>query len=358
MAALYLHIPFRTPPSSSETSEFTAAVVQEMNRYARPPYTDAPFRAFYVGGGRPSSLPETALQTLVEAPRQQLGITEFDEVSIELHPADASMSFLETLHELGLTRLSIAARSFVDAELRAIEALYSTEDLEGILRTARAIGVERLSVDLVFGGTEQSRSTWKNSLHNAVALRVPHITLHEREAEGNPKDEDDRADRFAFAMTFLDAKGYEQYELTHFARPGHRSRYQEQVYAHSNVLGLGPGAESFWWPDRAEPTSAQRWANVPDVATYVNQLRSDAWPVARREHFDRSALAREYVLLRLRTRNGLDLDVLNDRYNASLRTHRLDRLIQEGLLHDDPHRVRLTPRGRLLADAVTQRLLP
>ena len=99
---------------------------------------------------------------------------------------------------------------------------------------------------------------------------------------------------------------------------------------------------------------------MSDPATYVERLRNDASPVEQLESPDRSALAREYILLRLRTKAGLDLDVLGDRYGFPLRARRastLDRLAEEELIHDDPDRVRLTDRGRLLTDAITQRLI-
>jgi oxygen-independent coproporphyrinogen-3 oxidase len=192
-----------------------------------------------------------------------------------------------------------------------------------------------------------------------VALRVPHVTLHE-ETPPDDRDQNDRADRFAFAMQFLNAKGYAQYELTHFARPGHRSQYQEHVYAHGNVLGLGPGAESFWWAHRSDPSTAERWSNGTDVAAYVGHSRDGAGPVTHRTSLDQRALAQEYILLRLRTIDGLDLNLLDDRYNFPLRARRastLERLADEGLIHDDPDHLRLTPRGRLLADAVTRELI-
>ncbi len=332
-----------------------------MEGYARPPFTDAPIRTLYVGGGRPSRLPPSTLRTLIDGCRQILGTTAIEEATLELHPSDASPALLEALHRLGITRLNIEGRSFVGGELRATERTYSVEQLEQTIRQTRVIGFESMSVDLMFGGPDQSLPTWKTSLQRTVDLRLPHVTLHEQDpGDTFQRDDAEQTDRFAFAMTFLKAKGYEPYELTHFARPGHRSRYQEHVYAHSNYLGLGPGAESFWWPDRTDPSTAERWSNVTDEEAYVTRLRNGEPPVAHRETLDRTALAREYVLLRLRTSAGLDLNLLANQYDFPLRARQastLDRLATESLVHDDPGRVRLTDRGRLLTDAITQRLI-
>ncbi len=360
MAALYVHIPARSNRRFPNMSVFTTALIQEMDRHARPLFSDRDMQTLYIGGDRPSRLAPSTLRTVFQSLRQTFGTASLTETTVELHPDDASPAYLEALRQLEVTRLSINARSFAKDELRALGASHSAEELHRILREARRIGFENTSVDLFFGGGVQSLSDWKTSLQRTVDLRVPHITIHERAPTEN-RHADDRAERLAFAMTFLDAKGYEQYELTHFARPGHRSKYQEHVYAHGNVLGLGPGAESFWWPDRTDPSTAERWSNVTDPEAYVERVQSKKPPVAHRETLAPRALAREYILLRLRTSEGLDLDVLEDRYDCPLRSEKrttLDRLAVEGLIHDAPHRVRLTARGRLLTDAITRRLLP
>ncbi|MFB6099552.1 MAG: coproporphyrinogen-III oxidase family protein [Salinibacter sp.] len=358
MPALYLHVPVHRFPPPIDASTLTTALVREIEQHCPPPSTDRDHRTLYLGG-RPVRLLPSALRTLADTIRGHLGTAVLQEVTAERSPTDASSPNLDRLRDLGVTRLSIEGRSFADEELRATGAPHSAADLGRVLRRVRESGFQSTSVDLSFGGA-QSHATWKRSLQRAVDLRVPHLTLHEREHTGGPDEERARADRFAFAMRFLDAKGYEQYELTHFARPGHRSCYQTHVYAHGNVLGIGPGAESFWWPDRSDPSTARRWSNVTDVAAYVDRLQNGEPPVVHQKDLDPTALAREYILLRLRTIAGLDLDVLEERYGVSLRDRRaatLDRLAAEGLIHDAPDRVRLTPRGRLLADAITQRLI-
>ena len=372
MAGLYVQVPFRQEPRSSDgastaapgsadESAFVEALSREADRYAQHPLTEAPISTLYVGSNRPSALSPTLLDAITGALRPVVDASAIPEATVELNPDNISLSYVNGLRQLGLTRVSVEALSLVPDDLRTIGAAPSIGDLPRTLRRVRRAGFETVSVDLSFGGAEHSLSHWKASLHRAVELRVPHIALHERDpSKVFEADQKERARRLGFAMRFLRAKGYEQYELTHFARPGHRSRHQEKYYAHGNYLGLGPGAESFWWPDRTDPSTARRWSNVSDPATYVERLRNDASPVEQLESPDRSALAREYILLRLRTKAGLDLDVLDDRYELSLRTRRastLDRLAEEELIHDDPDRVRLTDRGRLLTDAITQRLI-
>lgn len=370
---LYVHVPFRQKPRSydegytaishtpSDESTFVTALTHELDQYDGHPISEGPIATVYVGGGRPSLLSLDAIQALCEALTSELDPSASEEVAIEVNPADTSLQYLKELRQLGVTRVSIEALSFVSDTLEVVDAPHTVDQATGAVRQARGAGVRSFSVDLLFGSSEHPLSHWKTSLHRAVELGVPHVTLHERKSAGVEDDtEDARAERFAFAMTFLQAKGYEQYQLTHFARPGHRSHHQQNYYTHGNYLGLGPSAESFWWPHRAENMTARRWSNVRDLARYVEHLSQGAAPVARRESLDHTTLAREYTLLRLRTSEGLDLDVLADRYGVDLRVHHgslLDRLTKEGLIHDDPNCVRLTDRGRLLTDAITQRLL-
>jgi oxygen-independent coproporphyrinogen-3 oxidase len=193
-------------------------------------------------------------------------------------------------------------------------------------------------------------------------MRIPHLTIVEATAEEGPVVSDEAlADRLQFAMRFLQSEGYDQYELTHFALPGHRSAHQEHYYAHGNYLGLGPAAESFWWIQREEGSAARRWKNVSDLDQYASLLDGRYPPVAFRRTLNRAELAHEYVLLRLRTSEGLDLNVLDRRYGVDLYSSRinlLNRLQEEGLILVDGHTLRLTNRGRLVADAVTKQLLP
>ena len=367
MAGLYIHVPFRTAPRpyddaytvvdpSRDASVLATALAREIEQYTDSVLGDAPIRSLYVGGGRPSLCRPAALLPLARALGRVLEPAVLDEVTVELHPADTSPDDLSALRRAGVTRLSIEGLSFVEEDLAAVGAPHSPDDLVRSVHQVRRAGFRQFSVDLLFGGAGQSRAGWKASLQRAVSLGVPHLTLHELET-GDP---DARADQLAFALTFLRAKGYAPYELTHFARPGHRSIHQEHVYAHGSVLGIGPGAESFWAPDSSGSSVAQRWSNVADLTTYVGQLQADVLPVAHDETLGASALAREYILLRVRTQAGLDLSTLADRYGLRLRDQTagtLRRLRKNRLIHDEPGRVRLTDRGRLLADAITHRLL-
>lgn len=373
MAGLYIHVPFRDAPrlfddsyyvvpSASDVAEYTRALASEIRQSTELAEAAELVTTVYIGGGRPGHLPSDSVRALVESLREDIGCQSIEEATVELAPDDATNNRLHELAETGITRISLETLSFLQEEVDALRAPHSAEQSVRAVRQTEETSFDSYSVTLAFGASGQTLATWKASLHRAVDLGVPHVTIREISPAGNQKEPTvDAAECLAFAMTFLQAKGYRQYELTHFARPEHTSRHQRNFYAHGNQLGLGLGAESFWWPNRSDPTTARRWTNVDDLQEYIECIENEESPLGDQESLSRKTLAHEYVMLRLRTKEGVDLDELESRYDVSLRSDHgqfLDRLTREGLIHTDPGSIRLTDRGRLLTDAITQRLLP
>ncbi len=371
MAGLYVHIPFQRTPhayddsyavdvDSADCSRFVSALRRELRSKANTYVTREPISTLYAGGGRPSLLSLGSVHSLLRTFIDVFDTSELQEATVEVAPADATSDYLHGLRRMGIDRLSLPVLSFFPSALRAVDAPHTTHEAIRAIRRARTVGFNTLSVDLLFGGADQSLADWRAVLQLAVAMDLPHLTLIEADGPSVASD-DALANRFKFAMRFLQSEGYNQHELTHFARDGHHSRHQENYYAHANQLGMGPSAESFWWPRRTADGNAQRWANVADLDEYANLLNDGASPVSYRDPLDRTALAQEYVMLRLRTRAGLDLNRLEHQYGCDLRAEHgdtLDRLCDNGLLHRTNNTIHLSNRGVLVADAIARRLLP
>jgi oxygen-independent coproporphyrinogen-3 oxidase len=371
VAGLYVHVPFRPARRSYGDSDYvvsdppdvgryTAALRRELRHVASTYVAEEAPTTLYVGGGRPSLLPLSTVCSVLRTLADTVDVSTVEEATVEVSPADATPRYVHDLKRLGVNRLSLEVLSFHPEDLRSVDAPHSAATARRALTLVQEAGFDTISVDLLFGLPSQSVAAWETTLRRVINQGVPHVTILEASATA-PSLEETRAEQMERAMTLFRSAGYAQYELTHFARSGHRSAHQENYYAHGNYLGVGPSSESFWWPDRSLPRRARRWGNVNDVNRYADLLRRRHPPVAYRQTLDRHALAQEYVLLRLRTGEGLDLHRLRSEYDLDLRAAKanlLDRLRDEGLLHDDPNRVRLTARGRLLTDAITQRLLP
>ncbi|WP_022835810.1 coproporphyrinogen-III oxidase family protein [Salisaeta longa] len=373
MAGLYIHVPFcrtrapydesyQVPTDATAFDAYVEAVTRELEIYAARYHDEAPVKSLYVGGARASLLPVPAMRALVTTVLDVFDASLIQEATLEVHPADASLDYLQAVHGLGFDRVSLSVLSFFADDLAALQAEHSAAQAQDAVHHAEQAGFETLSVDLLFGWREQSSDYWKGNLNHVRRMHVPHVAL----IEWNPEPEDDpvrHGKRLSYAMRFLDDEGYAPYELTHFARDGHRSLHQENYYAHGSYLGVGPSAHSFWWPAQTDEQPARRWANVQDVDEYCRLLGEPYAPISFREVVPRTARAEEYMLLRLRTLEGLDLRVLRERYGVDLQAthpHLLDQLVAGDLIEPlDPSApcVRLTPDGRLVADGIAERLL-
>lgn len=368
MPGIYVHVPFRRtarPHDDAYTVEWSAptartyigAVCAEIERYGRTLPTCAA-ETIYVGGGRPSLLPPNVLRRLLRHVRRHVNVSARHEVTLELHPLDATPAFLSALGAMGVTRASLDARGLTPASLSAVDASFTHDDVRQSLDALHASNVESFSADLLFGAPRQSLDDWRVTLERAVEMGTPHITIIEwtGSADAFSPDPEQTATQFRDATAFLTREGYDAYELTHFARPGHRAQHECDLLHHESYLGVGPSAHSFWWPSPRAHAEAHRWRNVDDLDAYVSRIDRDERPTASVEACSHRALAKEYVFLRLRTADGLDLSRLDARYGIE-RTEAFDaraaRLVDEGLLErptDDC--LRLTLDGRLQADGI------
>jgi len=355
VAGLYVHVPFRRAARSTADSphivtdapdvdRFETALCRELQYYTQDYADDEPIKTIYAGGGRPSLLPLSTVHAVLTTLLDLFDLDPVEEVTVEVNPADATPRYVHGLKRQGVDRLSLPVQSFFPSVLQSIDAPHTADQAARTLELAREAGFETFSIDLLFGVPHQSLDTWETTLHQAVDMNAPHVTITEMPDSNG--DDDARADQLELAMRFLQS--------------GHRSAHQENYYAHGNYLGVGPSAVSFWWPDRTAPR-ARRWTNVSDLNRYTELLRGRYPPVSYRQTLDQMALAREYILLRLRSHAGLDLNRLNEQYGMNLwalKKDLLDRLCDENLLQQEENTVSLTPEGRLLTDTITERLLP
>jgi len=381
VAGLYFHIPFRTASRSyddayyevfpdeqdrtSSLASFTEAVDAELRLYARDYAEDEPIQTIYAGGGRPSLLPLRHVRSLLNTVLDVFDASMFEESTAEVNPADATRTYLSGLRNVGFDRLSVEALSFYPEDLQRLGAPHRASDVIRTIRTAVNVGFDSLAVDLAFGWPDQSMQQWEKNLQQAVEMGIPSVTLMEHRADG-PGDTDDdrmqRARKLQRAGDMLTDAGYHPYEVTHYARPGHESVHLKNTYAHGSYIGVGPSAESFWWPQRAGNRSASRWTNIRDLSRYVEVLGNRYPPIAYRQTADWTSLAREFIFLRMRTQEGLSLPDLHKRYGYDLLAEKgdlVDRLIDNSLMNGlGDQCLRLTRSGRLVADGIAEKLMP
>lgn len=381
MAGLYLHIPFCSQRCSycdfyfvttaMSQDRFLKALVYEIQHYGREFGSKEALETIYFGGGTPSLLPAGSVRILMDTIHESFDTSDLQETTFELNPENGTPAYLDGLLRAGITRLSVGIQSFFDRDLEQMNRVHDSGQAREVLRHVNGAGFDSYSMDLIFGLPDQPSEYWAANLEIAASFDVPHIstyslTLEEgtplwkqvQRGQVQPQDDAAHADAFEFTMDYLMKRGYEHYEISSFARDGHRSRHNHRYWDHTNYIGCGPSAHSFWWTG----LPARRWANVRNLKRYEALLSQHVPPLEEREHLSLDALADEYILLRLRTADGLDLSELERRYGVDLLSEKVSELAeleQSGLIHPlRNHTVRLTNPGKTLCDSITSRLLP
>ena len=363
---VYLHVPFcaarcgycdfNTYTGLSHLQPaFVDAAVEEL-RLARTVLGDVPpVQTVFVGGGTPTLLPPEQLGRLLRAVDDQLGLAPGAEVTTEANPDSVAPSSLAALREAGFTRISFGMQSAVPGVLQVLERTHRPGRPQEAAREAFAAGFDQVSLDLIYGTPGESDDDWQRSLEavreaapthvSAYALIVEEGTALARQVARGvvpPPDDDVLADRYLAADAALDDLGW--YEVSNWGEP---CRHNLGYWRGADWWGVGPGAHSH--------VGGVRWWNVQHPSSYVERMSAGGSPAAGREVLSEDDRRVERVLLELRLRDGLPLDLLRPAGAAAAERH-----VQEGLL--DPAaasagRAVLTLRGRLLADGVVRDLV-
>jgi oxygen-independent coproporphyrinogen-3 oxidase len=380
MAGLYLHIPFCSQrcvycdfyfvTTQKTHGAFVEAMCSEIEYYASQYAEREPIETIYFGGGTPSLLEAGELGRLLQTIHSHFDVSSLQETTLEINPENADIDYLSSLRSLGFDRLSIGIQSFFPSDLEFMNRSHDADDAEACVEHARSAGFDNFSADLIFGIPDQPEEYWYANVQKLIRLGVPHISTYSLTIEEKtplnkmvkrglvePAPENEMEERYRFTMNFLREHGYEHYEISSFARPGARSKHNQTYWDHRNYLGFGPSAHSFWW--RGLP--AYRWFNERNLRRYESLLRQFEVPVGGTETMSLDMLADEYILLRLRTSDGIDLSRLQNQYGVDLtyeKQEEIDRLISEGFIEaPDTDRLRLTDDGKLLCDSITSKLL-
>lgn len=385
--SLYLHIPFCTAKcgycdfNSYEgldhlVPDYTPALVRELGLWA-PAAREFEVRTVFFGGGTPSLSSLDDMRALADAIRERYAVAPDAEWTLEANPTDLSREHLDGLREIGFNRLSIGVQSLHADELELLDRQHSGERALDALRNARAAGFENVNADLIFGLIEQPLSRWQATLEGVLALRPEHISCYALTIEPGTAlyyqvqkgqlpepDPDVVADQYEWTRERLAAGGYEQYEISNWARPGLACRHNLVYWRAQPYLGIGAGAHSFF--------AGQRLANVDSPARYVELVnasheererhgRGALQQIAGGETPDAATLRADAFILGLRLLEGVDAAEFASRFGVSLREAfgpAIERHTSIGLLEWQGERLRLSDRGLLLANEVFVDLLP
>ena len=385
---VYIHFPYcrakcrycdffsLTSPAPHEA--YAAANCREL-QLRRPQWSGRVAGSLYLGGGTPSLWEPAALGRALAAIRQAVPFEEGAEWTIEANPGTVDAPRLAALRALGLDRLSLGVQSFDDALLRQLGRIHARWDVLLAVSAARAAGFGEISLDLIYGLPGQTLAGAAADLDEALALAPEHLSIYElmvtnleaptplaRDVERGLAvlpDEEVTFEMGRAAVERAEAAGLARYEISSFARPGHRARHNQLYWNGGEYLGLGLGAVGFALCDPARPElGGRRWTNTRDPSRYFEALARGELAEADGEDLDAATLFEERLLLGLRQCEGLDLDAVGgalaiDPSEIAAIWRRAEPLIGEGWARRAGGRLWLTRAGLDLHGDLVLRLL-
>lgn len=367
MAGIYLHIPFCKKAchycdfhfSTSRQQEESVITAMHREILLRKDFLQESVSTIYFGGGTPSLLSHGIISNLLDTIRKNFLVEDEAEITLEANPDDVSQSQALDWKKVGINRISLGVQSFENRWLQWMNRAHNAAQSQLAIQDLQTAGFTNISIDLIFGMPEQKEEAWLQEIKTALEFQVPHLSCYAltpepktalwygiEKGEIPPVDGDLQARLFMLLMEELENAGYEHYEISNFALPGKRSRHNSSYWKHIPYLGIGPSAHSF--------NGKERMYNVKNNSLYWSQIKSELLPLTL-EELKPAEIWNEYILIALRTREGIRLKKIADQWGEQQR----DQLIQDakdgiarGLLQLEDDHLRLTKEGKLLADQI------
>lgn len=372
MAGIYLHIPFckqachycnfHFSTSLKQKPAFVEALLKEIE--LRKDYLQQEVvKTVYFGGGTPSLLTTEELAAILDQLRRYFTIMPDAEITLETNPDNIQQERLKDWKKLGINRLSIGIQSFFEEDLQWMNRAHNAGEALKAVELARSIGFENLTVDLIYGTPTLSEEHWKWNVDRLIEWKIPHISCYALTVEPRTAldhlirsgkfpnvDPQKQADHFLLLMKWLKAAGYEHYEISNFALPGHRSRHNSAYWQGEHYIGLGPSAHSF-------NTVSRQW-NISNNVIYIKEVMNGGiyWEQEILTHKD---VANEYIMTALRTTEGIHYKKIA----ALLTPDEMNSFKQllagskwKQYFMQSPEHIALTDDGKLFADAISSDL--
>lgn len=369
--AVYIHIPFCM--HKCYYCDFTAYVVggqpvddyldaldreMELTVAAAPPNK---IRSIFIGGGTPTVLNPEQMDRLLSSIRRHFPDWDQEiEFSIEANPGTTGPELLRVMREGGINRISFGAQTFRPDLLKRIGRIHGVEEIKRGVELAREAGFANLSLDLMFGLPTQTVSDMDDTLRQAVQLEPDHLScyslkveegtlfhhLYERKELPLPSEEEELS-MYQWTRSYLAEQGYEQYEVSNFAKPGRESRHNRTYWLNEEYYGLGTGAHGY--------VQNRRYANIKGVKEYIHSLAENKLPIAESYRVSRQEDIENFMILGLRLKEGVSRDQFRRRYGEELEQvygEVLALLIQKELLVRNKDRYHLTEKGLIFGNEV------
>lgn len=373
MAGIYIHIPFCKQACTycdfhfstliKFKPEMITAIIKEIN-LSRDFLPKENIETIYFGGGTPSLLTVDEVKKIIDAIAMNYDLSHVKECTLEANPDDLSKAYLKALKDSPVNRLSIGIQSFQAADLSLMNRAHKASEAECAIKAAQDIGISNLSCDLIFGTPTLSTAGLLQNLHNLSNWEVHHIaayaltieektTLHHLVQKGKIRvaSEEAYVEQMLLCMDYLSQQGYEQYEISNYARHQQYALHNTAYWQGKAYLGIGPSAHSFAAPTR-------RW-NVRNNAQYLKAILQENKIPFEAETLTTCDAWNEKILIHFRTQWGLDMEEIQTLFGQE-KAMQLEQNIQVFLAQNQilqsGKKFTLTTQGKLMADYICSQL--
>jgi oxygen-independent coproporphyrinogen-3 oxidase len=368
MAGIYLHIPFckqqcsycdfHFSTSLKHKEDLIKALLLEIEQ--KKELLTGQIETIYFGGGTPSILSYEELSFIVEALQNNFSIGPKIEFTLECNPDDITPAKLKELKRLGVNRLSIGVQSFFDEDLHFFNRAHNASQAETSILQSQELGFDNITVDLIYNTPTLNLEKWESNLNKIEELSIPHLSAYTLTVEPKtalfhqvntnqiamPSDEA-AIEQFKLLMSKTKQMGMDQYEISNFGKPDYYSQHNSNYWKGVEYLGIGPSAHSY--------INGSRIWNVSNNIKYIKALNEKS-TFSTKEVIDETTAYNEYILTRLRTKWGVDVSEVAERFNQELNTHfnkELEKYLKSSYLQVLNNKLILTQEGIFLADKIS-----
>jgi len=317
----------------------------------------------YFGGGTPSLLSYDDITKIILTVKTHFHLIENAEVTLEANPDDLDKEKIAELKKAGINRLSIGLQSFFDEDLLLMNRTHTSEQAVTAIGEAKKAGFSNISIDLIYGLPNLTLDRWMSNLQKAFELDVPHLSSYSLTVEKRTAlydlvkkkkiilpEESLVIEQFGMLMEEAKKNGFIHYEISNFCKEGMYSKHNSSYWKNEYYLGIGPSAHSF-------NGNSRQW-NISNNALYTDKIKTeDSW--FEKEELSEQDKFNEYVMTRLRTIWGIDLDFVKKHYGEDKLNTLLEQsqpYLSSGHLQHGKENVFLTQKGKLLADKIAAEL--
>lgn len=372
MAGIYVHIPFCRQACNYCDFHFSTqlnSVQQLVNTIAKELELNKDYlikqeiETIYFGGGTPSLLSASQLEIIINSIYKNYNVKSSIEFTLEANPDDLDLIKLNELKLLGINRLSIGIQSFIDEELKWMKRSHTAKQSKDAVQLAQSIGIENISVDLIYGSKYQTIESWKKNIYEITKLGVKHLsaynlTIEERTVLGKlyekgiePEIKDDFSKIcFDVLMDEMQNAGFTHYEISNFGKEGFFSQHNSNYWKGKHYLGVGPSAHSF--------NGISRQWNIKNNNEYIRLIENNNLPFTI-EELSVTDQYNEYIMTGLRTMWGVDLNEISKRFGKMFEQHFLSEVaiyLNQNLFEINQDNYLLTKKGKQFADKIASDL--